>query len=378
VRIACISTSLVPSITANSIQVMKACQAMTQLGHQVHLWVPGKDAFPFESMKQQYGLENNFEVSWLPSRRSFKRYDFTISSLRAVNRWNSDLIYTWLPQAAWGGLAFTKRPVVLEMHDRTSGMFGLFWLKQFIKSTDKKELVVVSRALKKALEVQAGQVIPENEVVIAPNGVDLQRYQDLPDPGAARRGLKLPEKITVGYTGHFYAGRGVEILFKLAAAYPDIQFLWIGGREKELEDVRRRLNNEQLWNVVLTGFVDNSQISLYQAACEILLMPYEKAIAGSSGGNSVDICSPMKMFEYMAAGRAIISSDLPVIHEVLNNQSAMFCPPEDAALWIAAVGRLINDPTLREAQGNNARMRISDYSIINRQEKILKFMAGSD
>ncbi len=377
-RIACISTSLVPSITANSIQVMKVCQAMTQLGHQVHLWVPGCDAFPFDRMKQQYGLENDFEISWLPSRRSFKRYDFTITSIKTVNRWNPDLIYTWLPQAAWGGMVFTKKPVILEMHDRTSGMFGLFWLKQFLKSVAKKELVVVSRALKKALEVQTGRTIAENEVVIAPNGVDLRRYQGLPDPGAARQELKLEQKVTVGYTGHFYAGRGVEILFKLAVAYPDIQFLWIGGREKELEEVRHRLTDEQLRNVILTGFVDNSQISLYQAACEILLMPYEMAIAGSSGGNSVDICSPMKMFEYMAAGRAIISSDLPVIHEVLDDRSALFCPPEDAASWVAAVGKLLDDPTLREAQGNNARMRIRDYSIINRQEKILKFMAGSD
>ena len=83
----------------------------------------------------------------------------------------------------------------------------------------------------------------------------------IPDPSSARQSLKLEEKFTIGYTGHFYAGRGVEILFKLAEAYPEIQFLWIGGRENELEEVRRRLDHEQLLNVVLTGFVDNSQIA---------------------------------------------------------------------------------------------------------------------
>lgn len=376
-RIACISTSLVPSVTANSIQVMKVCQAMAQAGHQVHLWVPGTNAFPFGQMKHQYGLETDFEISWLHSRQTFKRYDFAISSLRAANRWNPDLIYTWLPQAAWGGLVISKKPVVLEMHDRTSGMFGLFWLKQFLGVGSKKELVVVSRALKRALEVQTGQTIPENEVVIAPNGVDLERYQGLTDPMEARRKLDLDEKVTVGYTGHFYAGRGVEILFTLAKTYPNIQFLWIGGQEKELEAIRVRLNNENLHNVVLTGFVNNSQISLYQAACEILLMPYEKAIAGSSGGNSVDICSPMKMFEYMAAGRAIISSDLPVIHEVLDDKSAWFCPPEDADAWVKALGSLIGDPKLVEAIGLDAKRRIEDYSIAIRQENILKFMSGT-
>ena len=88
----------------------------------------------------------------------------------------------------------------------------------------------------------------------------------------------------------------------------------------------------------MTGFIENSKLPLYQAACDILLMPYENAIAGSSGGNSVDICSPMKMFEYMAVGRAIISSDLPVIHEVLDNETAFFCPPEDSSAWVKERG----------------------------------------
>jgi len=86
----------------------------------------------------------------------------------------------------------------------------------------------------------------------------------------------------------------------------------------------------------------------------------------------------LKMFEYMAAGRAIISSDLPVIHEVLDDRSALFCPPEDAASWIAAVGKLIHDPALRLALTQDARMKIDKHSILARQEKILKFMAGGN
>ena len=169
----------------------------------------------------------------------------------------------------------------------------------------------------------------------------------------------------------------MEILFNLAAAYPEIQFLWIGGRENELEDVRRRLDQEQLLNVVLTGFVDNSQIGIYQAACEILLMPYEKAIAGSSGGNSVDICSPMKMFEYMAAGRAIISSDLPVIHEMLDDRVRFVLSARRCSIMDKCCGEAHPDPSLRQAIANDARMKIETHSILTRQAKILKFMTGS-
>ena len=93
-------------------------------------------------------------------------------------------------------------------------------------------------------------------------------------------------------------------------------------------------------NVTLTGFVPNRHIPLYQAAGEILLMPYERSVTVSGGGNTADICSPMKMFEYMAAGRAILSSDLAVLHEVLDETSAVFCPPENSQAWVSALGRL--------------------------------------
>jgi glycosyltransferase involved in cell wall biosynthesis len=374
VRIASISTSLVPSNTANSIQVMKVCEAMTELGHQVHLWVPGTAIVPFEKMIQLYGLKNKFEVTWLSSLKGFKRYDFAISSLSAASAWKAELIYTWLPQCAWGGLSFLKKPAVLEMHDRSSGMFGLYWLKKFLKSNHKKELVVVTAALKNALEIQSSITISEKEVIIAPNGVDLKRYEGILNCFSARESLNLEQKLTIGYTGHFYAGRGIDILFNLAEAYPGVQFLWIGGRENELDEIRHRLDQEQLLNVVITGFVDNSQIRLYQAACEILLMPYEKAIAGSSGGNSADICSPMKMFEYMAAGRAIISSDLPVLHEILDEESVLFCPPEDVSAWIQAVGDLIADPLKRNSFAKSVKDKIQNYSIINRQKMILQFL----
>lgn len=373
-KIACISTSLVPSVTANSIQVMKVCQAMQQLGHQVRLWVPGTGSVPFEEMKKLYGLESDFDVTWLSSRRQLKRYDFSLASINAAREWKACLIYSWLPQAAWGGVRLLNIPSVLEMHDRASGKFGLFWLKSFMQSSRKKELAVVSHALRKALETQMGFIIRDEEVVFAPNGVDLQRYEHVLPCESARTALCLPQKLTAGYTGHFYAGRGVDVLFKLAEAYPDIQFLWIGGREQELESVKKRLDEEQLENVILTGFIDNARVPLYQSACEILLMPYERSIAGSSGGNSVDICSPMKMFEYMAAGRAIISSDLPAIREIMDEQCAVFCPPEDAGAWINAISALLNSPEKRAALGQNARSKMGDLTIIKRQERILRFM----
>jgi hypothetical protein len=73
-------------------------------------------------------------------------------------------------------------------------------------------------------------------------------------------------------------------------------------------------------------------------------MPYERSVAVSGGGDTADVCSPMKMFDYMAAGRAIISSDLPVLQEVLNEQNAVFCSPDAPDQWEQALE--ISWPTL--------------------------------
>ncbi len=372
-KIVAITNSLIPSSTANSIQVMKVCDAMQQAGDTLCVWAPGKRQVEFAGLKPQYGLVSDFEVRWLPSVRRLKRYDFTLSTLRAARRWGAQLVYTWLPQVAVGALAIGI-PAVLEVHDRATGRFGLFWMKRFLQAGGKKQLVVVSAALKRALEEQTGMQIPDSEVVIAPNGVDLARYQGLPSAADARKQLQLPDKLTLGYTGHFYAGRGVDLLFSLARAFPECLHLWIGGRDEELVPLRARLEAEKLPQVTLTGFIPNERLAHYQAASDILLMPYERAIAGSSGGNSVDICSPMKMFEYLAAGRAIVSSDLPVIHEVLDDSCAIFCEPEDPQGWEAAAHRLLTDKQLRLRLSERALQVSRSLGVDARQQLVLKFL----
>jgi glycosyltransferase involved in cell wall biosynthesis len=231
--------------------------------------------------------------------------------------------------------------------------------------------VFITRALLQALETQLGLPIKEEESIIAPNGVELSRYQGLPSRTLIRAQLQLLELPTVVYTGHFYRGRGIDILFHLAESFPWAQFVWVGGREGDLHPIRRKVKESRLSNVVVTGFVDNQTLPLYQSAADILLMPYERTIAGSSGGNSADICSPMKLFEYMAAGRAIITSDLPVIREVLNDENAAFCPPENLDAWADTLGGLIDHPEKREQLGRNARRDSEQYALGTRQNKIL-------
>ncbi|HWR65314.1 MAG TPA: hypothetical protein VN364_04300, partial [Bellilinea sp.] len=66
-RIAVIAPSRIPSSTANSIRVMKVCQALAQLGHSLRLWVPGDQSTPWDQLMDYYGVKTPFEIIWLPT-----------------------------------------------------------------------------------------------------------------------------------------------------------------------------------------------------------------------------------------------------------------------------------------------------------------------
>jgi len=340
---------------------MKVCQALAQENGPVCLWVPGETGCEWEKLSSIYGLQQAFEVRWLAENRFWRRYDFSLKSVLAGRKWGADLIYTWAPQAAvfaqWLGL-----PVVLELHDLPTGKIGPWLFKQFVHRSGKKRLLLITEALRKSLENRYQIALSGPEVQIAPNGTEMERYNDLPEASVARAQLGLPDRLMVVYTGHLYPGRGMGLLTALAEKFPEVNFLWVGGRPEDVEHWRVRLAQSHITNVILTGFIENSKLPLYQAAGDVLLMPYEQQIEGSSGGNSAAICSPMKMFDYLAAGRAIITSDLPVLHEVLNHENAVFCPPDDVAHWSQALSTLISDPEYRQKLSVRAKQDAGRYT----------------
>ena len=371
-RIAVITNSRIPSLTANSIQAMKVCQALMQIGHDVRIFAPREtEPASAKELARHYGLRFVPDLEWLPSIRQFKRFDFIFHAQRAAEKFDADLIYTWLPQSAVVAL-WRKYPAIIEMHADVSGLMGAWWLRQFWKAGGRKLMTVTTQALRKALERSAGFSFEDEAVVVAPNGVELERYENFPDPSSARQKLKLPDRLTIGFTGHIYPGRGADLLFELAQQMPGVNFLWVGGTPELVSFWQKKLDEVGAKNVFMTGFVQHEEIPLYQAAADILLMPYGRSIQASSGQDIAEIINPMKMFEYMASGRAIVSADLPVIREVLNEKNAVFCEPGDVEDWKSEIEKLLADKPRRLSLGKQARQDIQSYTWLARAEKIMR------
>jgi len=370
-KIALITNSRIPSLTANSIQAMKVAQALIQLGHEIRMFAPAEaELVNYQSLITHYGLNIAPPLDLIPSIRFFKRLDFIVHAQRAAKKFNADLIYTWLPQSA-ALAAWTGYPVVLEMHADVAGKMGAWWLRQFWKAKNRKVMTVTVSALKNALERSTSLRFGNDALLVAPNGVELEKYDGLPNPSEARHQLNLPEGLTVGFTGHIYPGRGADLLFELAKQLPQVNFLWVGGTPDLVDFWRGKLTDANMTNVTMTGFVKHDVIPLYQAASDILLMPYSRSISASSGQDIAEVINPMKMFEYMASGRAIISADLPSIREVLNEGNAALCEPGEIANWKLEIESLLADEPRRAALGAQARRDVQQLTWVKREERIL-------
>ena len=218
--------------------------------------------------------------------------------------------------------------------------------------------------------------------LVAPDGVDVDRYADLPDPTTARQWLAegveqaaihfAEGDFVAGYSGHFYPGRGVQLLLDLAKRLPNVRFLLLGGEPQDVARLRAEAQARQLDNLTITGFVANADLPRYQAACDLLLMPYQRQVAGSSGGDIAAVFSPLKLFEYMACRRPILSSDLPALREVLNQENAVLLPGDEQQAWVQAIRELQGHPERRAELAARARQDASHYSWENRAALILE------
>lgn len=381
-KIAIVAPTAIPARRANTVQVMKMAQALAGLGHTVRLAAPraGQPAASanWDDLARHYGLRQRFEIVPLAASPALRRYDYGWRAAGWARRWGAELLYTRLPQAA-AAASLLGMPVILEIHDFPQGRLGPLLFRVFQRGRGARRLVVITHNLAGDLADRFQTPLSPPFTLVAPDGVDLERYQDLPAPEDARQ--RLPSLtgrgFTAGYSGHLYAGRGASLLLELAGRLPAITFLLVGGEPADVARWQAEAHRRGLKNLLLTGFVSNAELPLYQAAAEVLLMPYEWRVAASSGGDIARYLSPMKLFEYLACGRAILSSDLPPLREVLSAENAVLLPPGDATAWAEALQALCQDPARREALGAAARQDAHRYTWEARAQRILTGIHGA-
>ncbi|ABM61555.1 glycosyltransferase family 4 protein [Halorhodospira halophila] len=377
-RIAYLSSSTIPSDSANSIHVMKMCQAIARLGHDVRLIAPDR----LDTLRAQaatcphvfYGVEDNFTIHrehW-PSIKG-RGYWYGLRAARAAKRWGAELAYGRNTAACFFA-AQLGLPVLYESHFpiNDSGRLQRALFRRLIRSRHFRGLAVITHALKEHYEHHWPEL--KGRITVAPDGADPLDDSMEPIPLASDE-----KRLQVGYAGNLYPGKGMEVVLPLARQCPWADFHVIGGTA---EDLSAWLGSEHRpSNLRCHGRQPPSEVPRYLLAMDVLLLPNQKHVS-TQGGNT-DIgrwTSPLKAFEYMAAGRAILCSDVPVLREVaVHGRNALLCSPDQVDDWATALESLRDDPDLRKHLGKRARRELEEtYTWTARAERALTATPGTD
>ena len=346
-KITYISNSTIPSRAANSIHVMKMCQAFAQNGHEVFLLAPDKkkDAETgISDIFEYYGISKQFIIKHLPCP-AIRGRDWIYAAFvrQTLKKIKPDLVYgrhlMGCTQAARNGYR-----VMYELHfpvwERSKRDHDLF--REIITSTDFCKLVVITNALKKICIEQG--FLPANKILVAPDGADrLHDFSSLPEWQGRENVLQI------GYVGHLYSGRGIDLILALAEKLDAMDFHLIGGTPSDIDYWKTQTIRT---NVFFHGYITPNLVYKYRNSCDILLAPYQETLTTADDGpNTSKVMSPLKIFEYMSSRKSIIASDLPALREVLNQDNAVLVRPNSIEDWRKAIERL---------QESKVRTRIAD------------------
>lgn len=353
---------------------MKMCAAFAEQGHAVTLYAPsGNGTTKLEDLQLQYGIRESFDLRLMDPLPGLRLHDFALRTALAASRQPADVVMArHLLSALWTSILGI--PTIFDAHAPPGARFARLYLRLMLARPAFKRVVAITSPIVVAYREQFGDLLGADQILLEPNAVDLEQFRDLPTPQADRDALGLAtDAFTVGYSGHLYPGRGVDLILELAERLPVAQFVLVGGTES---DVVRWQMEASTANVHFVGFVPNRELPTYLAASNVLLMPYQRRVTvhGGVGDTSAYMC-PMKMFDYMAAERLIISSDLPVLHDTLNESNAVLCDPEDVNAWEAALRRAMDDPAWAVGLARQARRDVEPHTWQQRAQRIL---AGLD
>ena len=373
-RIAYFSGSKIPSRAANGVHVMRMCAAFARAGHEVVLAAIQGDRVVGGDDFETYGVAPRFRIvkhamfsQGLVSRLRYARAAPTL--VRQVIK--PDLVYgrhllSLSVAARWGV------PVFFEAHQAPTRLERLVERRLF-RRPNFARLVVISEALGDEYR-RCHPGLPAQRILVAPDAADLPDSTDLDAAVSLRRAGRLQ----VGYVGHLYPGKGMEMVAALARHMPDVDFHVVGGTEADLARWRAGSNGNGS-NLVFHGHVSAVRTEAYRRAVDVLLAPYQALVRSAGGRAEIGRwMSPLKIFEYMGSGRAMIVSDLPVLREIVTDGvTALLVRPDDVDAWVGAVERL-RDPTLRQELGGRARAQlVARHTWAGRAADVLAGLEGA-
>ncbi|MAG35133.1 MAG: hypothetical protein CL878_02640 [Dehalococcoidia bacterium] len=398
-RLLYLANARIPSEKAHVYQIFQMCDAFAERGARVRLIYPRRanldELQDVGDPAAFYGVQRSPELVALPCLDPVKLVTidlpalgktplnpaafavqtatFTLAATAYVRRHTraSAVVYSRDWPLLWP-LAVGRerpRPVIWEAHDLPQGQVARRALRRLLPRLDG--VVAISQGLARELAEWTRSASPP--VVVASDGVGLERFSRVPSAAEARKQLDLPlDQQIVLYAGHLYRWKGVDTLARATAQLPpSARVVIVGGTPADRTSFAAWLRQEGLaQRVCLAGYVPPTQVPSYLAAADVLVLPNSGSVPISR-----TYTSPLKLFEYMAAERPIVASDLPALREVLeHNKNAWLVHPDSPQALAAGITSTLADPERGRRLAAAAALDVRHYTWNGRAERVLTWV----
>jgi glycosyltransferase involved in cell wall biosynthesis len=376
-----------PIERANGVQTMATCQALAARGHDITLLVRADSAPTARDPFQFYGVAplSNFTIEAIAPANARKVQTLWTGLRRSLTS-GADVIYTRdlalasllarLPKSGRPRLVYESHGIAPVFAAAMPALLGPSVPEpsaRKLSRLDRREALVwrhadayvtITQTLADDLMTRYGT---RDRVFVVPDGSQ-------PSPSARfARGYggasPLPlHAVVAAYAGHLYPWKGVDVFLHALAAAPEVDGLIVGGHpgEADLARVQDLAKSLQLGErLTITGLLPPHEVSAALAGAQIFVLPNVATAV------SERYTSPLKLFEYLARGGAIIASDLPALREVLtHDETAWLVPAGDSQALATAMKRLATDPVLRERLRRAALGLSENFTWARRAERL--------
>ena len=355
-KIIYIAETSITNKSAYTHHVLKMCDAFCQLNNDLVLLIPNLDKkFLFNKIRKNFLLsgKKDFKIKSILNKKLtnfFLRVVFAYKVSKYIKEKKADIIVTrsFISSVF---LSIFRIKHFLEIHSELQSITKYLMINlNFINSNFIIKKILISEALNKIYKFK------KKNILILHDGVDVKNFNL----------TKKTKKIkSATYVGSFYKGRGIEILIELAKKFKNIKFNLYGDRNN--------FKKVKLNNLKFLGYVNYSKVPKMLSKSDLLLMPYaNKVYVRADNVNTANYCSPIKMFDYLAAGKIILSSKLDGICEVLKHgKNAIIVSKYETNCWIKAMRYILSNKYKLGKIRKNSLKTAKIFTWNNRAQKII-------
>ncbi len=360
-KILYIHNTTIDSEKANLIQVLSMCNAFVanEIEIDLALPVPNVDIGDRNDyFYNRFGIELKFNLIFYEPSYNYSKLEkyFGYNSIKKILASNNaEYVFLRIPKFVRLVLKAGKK-VIFEshnniMHNKIS-IIDKYWKRSVLKYVKRSNFVLFISISQNLSNYWENLGVPSSKLIALHDGFSVKQYKTKADKKAVRIKLGIPLDVKIAmYVGSLYPDREIDNILLLAKRTPNVLFYVVGGPKLFKKHYIAKTVEMELRNVKFIGYVPHSDVPDYLFAADILLALWSSRVP------TINYCSPLKIFEYMASGQTIIAHKFKTIEEVLDDKiDALLVRPDDQEHLFETLKNAINKPNNK--LGKSARKKV--------------------